>query len=349
VFTSTDTISRASRISCNNRYSFLQQLAWGLIGTTLGGWAMRYWLRGALHRPNRLIPSDVVGVPPVTITTHSGIRVHGIQTGVLAIKTAHAQLRGPVSLRFLSIIQDTHWTPLLPILTWVIEHPEGLIVIDTGERAAASNIATYITRDPVSRWFYQRNLPLFITPAEELAAQLRSLGLTPEDVQTVVLTHLHGDHAGGLGFFPQATFLVARTEYEGQLRQPFGAVASLWPPGWSPQLVDYTGPPIGLFRGSQPITKAGDLLLVPTPGHSYGHQSVILVDTDRSFFFAGDVAFSQAQLVAQGLQGIAYDVKLARTALTQTLHYTRATPTVFLPSHDPLALERLASGTPVAA
>jgi glyoxylase-like metal-dependent hydrolase (beta-lactamase superfamily II) len=144
---------------------------------------------------------------PVSITTRSGIRIHGIQTGVLAIKQAHAHLRRPAALRLLSIVLDTTWTPLLPLLTWVIEHPEGLFVIDTGERAAASDIDKYMAGDPANRWFFKRNLPLFVTAAEELPSQLRGLGLAPEAVQTVVLTHLHGDHTGGLASFRRLSSL----------------------------------------------------------------------------------------------------------------------------------------------
>lgn len=301
------------------------------------------WLR-SFARPKRSLTPGEVAAGPVTTTTRSGVRIHGIQTGVLAIKRAHARLRHPAALRLLSIVLDPTWTPLLPILTWVIEHPEGLFVIDTGERAAASDIDSYMAADPANRWFFKRNLPMFVTPAEELAAQMRGLGLPREAVQTVVLTHLHGDHAGGLGFFPNAEFLVGRAEYEGHLRQPMGAVRSLWPAGWAPRLVEYDGPGLGPFRATLPLTRTGDLMLLPTPGHSYGHQSVLLIDGERSYLFAGDLAFSEAQLRGRGLQGIAQDLGQARATLERTWHYVRGTPTVFLPSHDPQALRRLRDG-----
>jgi glyoxylase-like metal-dependent hydrolase (beta-lactamase superfamily II) len=270
---------------------------------------------------------------------------------VLAIKRAHATLRRPAALRLLAIVLDPTWTPLLPILTWVIEHPEGLFVIDTGERAAASDIDSYMAADPANRWFFKRNLPMFVTPAEELATQMRGLGLAPDAVRTVVLTHLHGDHAGGLGFFPKAEFLVARAEYEGHLRQPMGAVRSLWPPGWAPRLIDHHGPALGPFPTTLPLTGAGDLLLVSTPGHSYGHQSVLLRDGERCYLFAGDLAFSEAQLRAQGLQGIAQDLGQARATLERAWRFAQLTPTIFLPSHDPQALQRLRDGAtvPIAA
>ncbi len=207
--------------------------------------------------------------------------------------------------------------------------------------AAASDIDSYMANDPASRWFFKRNLPLFITPAEELATQMRGLGLEPEAVRTVIMTHLHGDHAGGLGCFPNAEFLVARDEYIGHQQQPLGAVASLWPAGFAPTLIDYAGPALAPFPASFPVTAAGDLMIVPTPGHSYGHQSVILHDGEHNYFFAGDLAFSSAQLREQGLQGIAQDLGQARESLARTLAFTRQTPTIILPTHDPQALTRL--------
>ena len=62
------------------------------------------------------------------------MRIHAIQTGTVAIKTRQVSGRGPGALRPYITLLDTTWTEPLPIYAWVIEHPEGLIVVDTGER-----------------------------------------------------------------------------------------------------------------------------------------------------------------------------------------------------------------------
>lgn len=306
-------------------------------GALLGNW---FWKAGERNRPARTSePSPA----PVTVTLSTGVRLHGIQTGMLAIKRAHSELIGPSALRLGSIVLDGRWTPLLPILAWVVEHSEGLFVVDTGERSAASDVREYLACDPANRWFFGRNLPMFVHPSEEMAVQMRRLDLPPEQVSRVILTHLHQDHTGGLGFFPEAEFLVDRREHEGHLKRPMGAVRCLWPSFFQPRLVDHQGPALGPFPRTLPLTRAGDLVLLPTPGHSYGHQSVLVRDQAVDYLLAGDLAFSQAQLERSGLQGIAADLVQARETLQRVRRFCADRPVVFLPSHDPDSLGRLAA------
>jgi ABC-type nitrate/sulfonate/bicarbonate transport system substrate-binding protein len=79
-------------------------VAAGALDVGLGSWATRYWLAGALNRPTRTVAPQTVTVPPVTIVTHSGVRIYGIQRGHVAIKRPHARVNGPAALRLLAII-----------------------------------------------------------------------------------------------------------------------------------------------------------------------------------------------------------------------------------------------------
>jgi N-acyl homoserine lactone hydrolase len=282
--------------------------------------------------------------PPVSITTASGLRVHGLQTGWIAIKQSHYQLTGPEPLRIASILTDTRWTQPLPMLSWVIEHPEGLIVIDTGERAGANDLETYVAcADPISRTFLSKNFRVNVQPEMELGSQLRKLGLEPNDVRWVVQTHLHFDHANGFAFTPKAEILISRAELEGHKAAPVGAISCLYPSGFNPRALDYRPVDFGPFGQHHALTKAADVLIVPTPGHSYDHQSVVLLDNNRSFLFAGDVVFDERQLQERELAGIVNNVGQSRTSLETVREYVSKNPTVLLPSHDPASLARLAS------
>ena len=95
----------------------------------------------------------------------------------------------------------------IPILSYVVEHDDGHIVIDTGgdhavaERLRSSRIAGHV--------FEMR-----VEPNEEIGPQMRARGLRPEDVRLVLPTHLHVDHSAGVGHFPNAEVLVHRPEWE---------------------------------------------------------------------------------------------------------------------------------------
>lgn len=205
-------------------------------------------------------------VPPVSVVLSDGRRLHGLQTGWVAVKTAHERLRVPEALRFPAILADPRWAAPKPLLSWVLEHPEGLIVVDAGEVAAANDLPTY-TRgaDPGTRLFVTRNLRVRVAPERELGPQLRALGLSPNDVRLVVQTHLHFDHAGGLRHVPRAEVLVARAEIEGHRRFPQGALTPAWPTGFDPRPVDLAEQPCGPFARALPSPARATCSSCPRP------------------------------------------------------------------------------------
>lgn len=88
--------------------------------------------------------------------------------------------------------------------------PEGLIVVDTGETARATESGYF------PRWhpYYRMGLEEDVEPEQEIGPQLERLGFGARDVGWVVMTHLHTDHAGGLHRFPRSEILVTPTEME---------------------------------------------------------------------------------------------------------------------------------------
>ena len=304
---------------------------WGLLGSSNAQKAAQVTL-------------EMTPQAPVSITTAGGLRVHGLQTGWISIKQNHYRLSVPEALRLVSIAADLNWTRPLPMLSWVIEHPEGLIVIDTGERAGANDLATYVAcADPLNRAIIAQNFRVNVLPEMELGPQLAKLGLAAGDVRWVVQTHLHFDHANGFGDVPKADVLIARAELEGQRAAPAGALSCLYPRDFSPRALDYKATAFESFPQHFTLTRAGDVLVVPTPGHSYGHQSVLLRDTNRSYLFAGDVVFDEGQLQRREIAGIVHDVAQSRASLENVRIYAERQPTIVLPSHDPESLRRLKS------
>ena len=274
------------------------------------------------------------------------MRIHTIETGRVKVTKNWRIGRGDGIKRLMNTLLDSEFTEWLPIYVWVIEHPEGLIVIDTGIPAEANKRIWFPPFMPL----VQRAAKFEMTPEEEVDPQLRGLGLSPDDVRWVVLTHLHQDHDGGLHHFPNAEFLVSREEwavatgFKGRMN---GYLNQRWPSWFQPGLVDFDQVPFGPFASHHLLTQSGDVHLIPTPGHSPGHLSLILVKGDCSIIFAGDASYTQDLLIAQQADGIGGDPQAQQDTHVKILAYAEQRPTIYLPSHDPGSKERLENQTTI--
>ena len=269
------------------------------------------------------------------------MRIHVIQTGTVAIK--QVQTRGRSSGNpILNILLDPKWTEPLPIYAFVIEHPEGLIVVDTGETARVAEPGYFPWWHPYFRFAVRE----WVKPEEEIGPQMRALGFEPDDVRWVLLTHLHTDHAGGLAHFPKAEHLLSRREYAndiGVLGLVRGFLPNRWPRWFHPTLFDMQPEPVGAFPTSYTVTQAGDVHFVPTPGHTVGHLSVVVTTPEVTYLLAGDASYTQELMLNEQVDGVSVDRQRARRTLEQIHAFCRATPTVYLPSHDPDTPDRLAN------
>ena len=259
------------------------------------------------------------------------MQVHALTTGRVRVKDAFLHARsGPT--RQLRLFTPGPFSAPLPIHAWVIEHEGERILVDTGETAAAGDI-------PFARFE--------VRPEDELPRALEAIGMTTRDVDQVVLTHMHGDHMDGAVHLGRPV-LVQDTElayahapisrvFQRVLRQPI------------PRDVDFRplaldGGPFGAFAASRRLTSDGRVVAVATPGHTPGHLSVICIDDEgRHLLLAGDAADTLEQLQARRHDAVAPKPKVHVETLDRILAHGREHPTVFLPSHDPDSVARLAS------
>jgi len=129
-----------------------------------------------------------------------------------------------------------------------------------------------------------------VRPEEEIGPGLARLGIDPREVKRVVLTHFHTDHAGGLHHFPEAEVFVSETELglaRGLMGRLRGYLPHRWPSWFEPVPIAFPETPFGAFDRSFPISVAGDVRAVPTPGHTPGHLAIFIPEHD--LIFSGDI------------------------------------------------------------
>ena len=95
----------------------------------------------------------------------------------------------------------------IPVGFYVIKHPKGNIVFDTGNNDK-------LIADPNYWPEGLRGLKPAMTPDVAIDAQLKKIGLTPDDIKYVVLSHMHLDHGGNVGKFPNSTIVVQKSEVQ---------------------------------------------------------------------------------------------------------------------------------------
>ena len=264
------------------------------------------------------------------VATSAGLRmvVRVFDTGTL---TANATfLRGE---GFASLLRRAEPVEF-PALAYVLERPDGLIVVDTG-------LGSHVTAPRRLRGF-----PPAPTPGRELGEQMREHGLDPADVDTVILTHLDWDHTGGLHHFPRARVLVHRPEHD-FARTRMGRMRyrpELWPRDFAPSLYDLAPEPFGPFP--ETFGPAPGLRVVPVPGHSPGQVAVACDAGEVVLLFAADHML-RADWFAEDLEAGrdvmlgAFGKRAARATTRRLAELVRSRPTVLLPAHDADAPRRL--------
>jgi N-acyl homoserine lactone hydrolase len=263
-----------------------------------------------------------------------------IRTGTIRIRTKHraGNMDHPVWRRRLAMLTDREWTEPLPINTYLIQHDEGLILFDCGETSRAGFF-------PWWHPFFLFGVDMNVEPGDEIGNQLRAMGIDPtRDMKSLVLSHLHHDHADGIEHFKGTEIIVTEENYQlcrGLRGAILGAVPSQWPSWFDPQRRGFTGPAVAGFDASMPLTQDGTVFAVPTPGHMPGHLSVVVRTPEVSYFLAGDVTYDERLFKKRVVDGPASDIALSLTTMDRISAFARSEPTVLLPAHDPAAENRL--------
>ncbi len=250
------------------------------------------------------------------------MRIHALDTGRVMIH--RRQVEPAKRLRLPATLVDRKWTPWLSVWSFAIEHPGGVVLVDAGQDPAHRRI-----------WWdvYEAVAVQFdATPADALDVRLREAGLDPAAVTHHVFTHLHVDHVGAGPLGPP---VLHEHEWHAATR-PGAALRGYRRRGFADPLT---------VGDDHDLLGDDSVRLIATPGHTAGHQSVLVTPQDGPrVLLAGDAVYSEDALVAGGIDGVALSARRARESVAKLQALCRDAPTVVAPTHDTGAAARLASG-----
>lgn len=173
-------------------------------------------------------------------------------------------------------------TPIVaPVASWLVVHPKGKLLFDTG-------ISCDALADPAGR-LGKRVAALFrirSRAGEDAVSQLAALGIRPDDIRFVVNSHFHFDHCGCNASFPRAQFLVQRAELALARAERNRYNAKDWD-----HPLDYCE-----LDGEHDVFGDGSVVVLPTPGHTAGHQSLWIREGGRQFVLTSDACYTREHL-----------------------------------------------------
>lgn len=159
---------------------------------------------------------------------------------------------------------------LIPINMWVIDHPKGLVVYDTGNNVAISD------GNCASHWA-QGNCDFLLpsqTRGDVIDQQLEKLGYSTSDVKVVITSHSHLDHIGNIEMFPDAIHVIQKRElYQAWWPEKFQRPSGAHVVGDYDEAREFN---YHAIDGDMDLFGDGTVMILSTPGHTLGHQSVRL-------------------------------------------------------------------------
>lgn len=209
-------------------------------------------------------------------------------------------------------VSTTHPDPSLPwadgdteVYAYLIEHPDGLILVDTGVGEGNAVIDE-----------------LYQPEHHDLGEAIAASGHRSTDVSIIINSHLHFDHCGNNRRFPGVPILVQRHEYEAA-HEPYYT---------DPDWVDFPGANIKQLDGDCSISSG--VTVISTPGHTRGHQSVVIASDEGRVVIAAQAAYTPADFSARqvGKHNTPTEDEHTWRQSLELLHETRPDHAYF--SHD---------------
>ena len=229
---------------------------------------------------------------------------------------------GTVTGEFAHLMEGATGEITVPIPVYLIEHPKGRALFDSGLHIDAQTDAD--RRLGRLAPFHT----VHFSAGEEIASRLRTINVSPDRIDYIINSHLHFDHCGGNEQLPNATLLVQRLEWEGA--HDADIINKVY---YDPNDYDH-GHKVRAINGEHDVFGDGSVVCVPTHGHTPGHQSLRVRLGTEDVVLTGDACYLRRTLDELHLPTAAYDREQMLVSLRR-LRALRDKGSVIITGHDP--------------
>jgi len=274
-----------------------------------------------------------------------------------------------VKLELLSVGSTRHFGALVGLKGWrivrfpalaaLIRHPTaGAILFDTGYGSRV------VQSRGLALTIYRHLLPVSLADDERIDRQLEARGVVAAELESIMLSHVHPDHIGGLGDLPPCPLLWSRAVRDAfhagtELSRFAEATLAALQPGtaWQHCALIEERPRIDLggtlpgFDVGYDLLGDGTLIAVPLPGHARGQTGLLCrVDDGRTVFLVADAAWIAGNIIdgiepKAILEHVAHDASAYRETLGRLRRLNRLRPEIIMvPSHCSRSIEAWQGG-----
>lgn len=203
---------------------------------------------------------------------------------------------------------------------YLIAHPKGTLMWDTG---FSDELAGMADGKKVSENFH-------VYLKKPVAAQLKEIGVAPESVNFLGLSHMHFDHIGNVGLFPKATLLMQKEEYEsafGPDAAKYGNDAKNYP--------TLAANPSQQLNGDFDVFGDGTVVIKREPGHTPGHQGLFLkLKKTGNVMLSGDLAHFTKNWENKRVPSFNFDKDMSVKSMEEIAAFIKANKAKFWIQHD---------------
>ena len=176
----------------------------------------------------------------------------------------------------------------IPIPCYLIQHPKGTVLFDTGLELPLQSQDPDVVKNALG--VFADITTVQFVPGEDIASRLEAFGVDPNKINFIINSHLHFDHCGGNANIPNARLVIQKREWEAAMNE-----VNIEKQIYLPRHYDLGHERLEI-DGEHDLFGDGSVVLIPSYGHTPGHQSLKVKIDGKEILITADACYLKASL-----------------------------------------------------